>query len=607
MTIATTMEPFEDASAKLGNRGGRRIWRNGSVGKRRAVEIPTNGVTTQSNGHSDDHVRSLSNASSFLKTSTLHGLRFWPTYPNQPRFWFIVQLLWILLTLGALGAVTYFSYDAVNKYLQYKTTTHYDVQRASTLPFPSVTVCNFNPLRFTDILGGLKEDTSLSTLPNLYLLCTLYHLSDKFCEESLVSDKIAADNRTLGEIYAEFGHKKWQMIPDIGPPWWYSTGCKFAGRPCSGANFSTTISEYGNCYTFNGDQNSQLVSRAQGQKAGLEVVLNVEQDEYFSRGTTAVGMAVFIHPPHRPLLAYHEALALTPGTENFLAIRARKTVREPKPYNGPDFCITPDEGKAIVQYYQDYSLAACKKECAARFVYDRCGCRMPEMPPLLVDGQVMKVCKLFDTIACGEKERDYFESNYEAQLEYCVNCKEPCNETGFQYTYSLTSSNFLEHSNSLQMIQALDAIGIDLGLLKEDSTNDTSDTYRTSLTGARENLLKLVVYFDDLNFEERKEIPVYPLVSMLGDLGGNLGLFLGASILTIIEVIQFALTYTHRKAIVALKKREVVQRISRAASRRQLVTWTDGLAAEKQNAGDHDATVVEYNRSSVALAAENRV
>ena len=326
MTIATTMEPFEDASAKLGNRGGRRIWRNGSVGKRRAVEIPTNGVTTQSNGHSDDHVRSLSNASSFLKTSTLHGLRFWPTYPNQPRFWFIVQLLWILLTLGALGAVTYFSYDAVNKYLQYKTTTHYDVQRASTLPFPSVTVCNFNPLRFTDILGGLKEDTSLSTLPNLYLLCTLYHLSDKFCEESLVSDKIAADNRTLGEIYAEFGHKKWQMIPDIGPPWWYSTGCKFAGRPCSGANFSTTISEYGNCYTFNGDQNSQLVSRAQGQKAGLEVVLNVEQDEYFSRGTTAVGMAVFIHPPHRPLLAYHEALALTPGTENFLAIRARKVM-----------------------------------------------------------------------------------------------------------------------------------------------------------------------------------------------------------------------------------------------------------------------------------------
>lgn len=272
----------------------------------------------------DDHVKSLSNPTSFCKTSTIHGLRFWPQYPHQPKLWIIVRICWVLLTLASFGVVIFFTYDACKKYLEYKTTTHYAVKRTTNLPFPAVTVCNFNPLRYYAVLQGASS-VNITDLPYFYLLCSFYQLDRETfpeCYSEATINMTKADNRSLSEIYEFFGHQKRSMIPNVGPPAWYQSSCLYASGACSSANFSLIHTEYGNCYTFNGDPDSKLKAYAHGQKSGLEVLLNVEQQEYFSRGVTAVGAAIYIHPPHRPVLAYHGALALTPGTDNFVALRA---------------------------------------------------------------------------------------------------------------------------------------------------------------------------------------------------------------------------------------------------------------------------------------------
>ncbi|XP_063443161.1 acid-sensing ion channel 4-like [Mytilus trossulus] len=56
----------------------------------------------------------------------------------------------------------------------------------------------------------------------------------------------------------------------------------------------------------------------------------------------------------------------------------------------------------------------------------------------------------------------------------------------------------------------------------------------------RKNLIVIHIYFDELKTTIVKQLPVYgSSVEIFGNLGGQMGLFLGASILTITELGEF--------------------------------------------------------------------
>jgi len=54
----------------------------------------------------------------------------------------------------------------------------------------------------------------------------------------------------------------------------------------------------------------------------------------------------------------------------------------------------------------------------------------------------------------------------------------------------------------------------------------------------------------DLTFDDIEEVLAYSTIPLLCDIGGSLGLFLGASVLTFFEIIEAMstalLTFTHR-------------------------------------------------------------
>lgn len=54
------------------------------------------------------------------------------------------------------------------------------------------------------------------------------------------------------------------------------------------------------------------------------------------------------------------------------------------------------------------------------------------------------------------------------------------------------------------------------------------------------NFVKLNIFFEALNYELISQQPAYEVSALLGDIGGNMGLFIGASILTVVEVFDFA-------------------------------------------------------------------
>lgn len=54
-----------------------------------------------------------------------------------------------------------------------------------------------------------------------------------------------------------------------------------------------------------------------------------------------------------------------------------------------------------------------------------------------------------------------------------------------------------------------------------------------------ENILVLDVFFEALNYETIEQKRAYEVAGLLGDIGGQMGLFIGASILTILELFDY--------------------------------------------------------------------
>lgn len=69
--------------------------------------------------------------------------------------------------------------------------------------------------------------------------------------------------------------------------------------------------------------------------------------------------------------------------------------------------------------------------------------------------------------------------------------------------------------------------------------NSVSKDYLTDDT------LVLQIYFSSMQYLEMTSKEAYPVTALLSDIGGALGLLLGATLLTVYEVIEFAVQLSH--------------------------------------------------------------
>ena len=70
------------------------------------------------------------------------------------------------------------------------------------------------------------------------------------------------------------------------------------------------------------------------------------------------------------------------------------------------------------------------------------------------------------------------------------------------------------------------------------------------MSDLRENFIRLHVYFETLAIENVQKVPAYTTMNLLGDVGGNLGLFIGANVATLGELIDYCARRIHAWAYV---------------------------------------------------------
>ena len=70
--------------------------------------------------------------------------------------------------------------------------------------------------------------------------------------------------------------------------------CVWEGKPCLPEHITWQVTDFGSCYTFNGDANNPINTEKTGSRFGLSLTVNIEQYEYMIGPNSDAGLKVYV-------------------------------------------------------------------------------------------------------------------------------------------------------------------------------------------------------------------------------------------------------------------------------------------------------------------------
>ncbi|XP_016392399.1 acid-sensing ion channel 1 [Sinocyclocheilus rhinocerous] len=390
-------------------------------------------------GTEDEEVPDISLAT-FFGGCSLHGAN----HVFVDKKLSVRQGLWTVVFLLAVSMFLMQVVDRVIYYLQYDYITMLDERNARNMTFPAITLCNYNSFR--------RSQLSYSDL--LFMGPLLGYEDNMAPGIPLAPEPDRQGSRfSLAEFFNRTRHRMDDMLLE----------CKFAGKECGPEHWREIFTRYGKCYTFNSGQDGRplLITMKGGMGNGLELMLDIQQDEYLpvwgetDETSFEAGIKVQIHTQDEPPFIDQLGFGVAPGFQTFVSCQEQRAV----------FLSSGDAPYCTPEQY---------KECAD-----------PALDFLV--------------------ERDN---------DYCV-CDTPCNMTRY---------------------------GKELSFVKipsKASAKYLAKKFNKTEQYIAENILVLDIFFEALNYETIEQKKAYELAGLLGDIGGQMGLFIGASILTILELFDY--------------------------------------------------------------------
>ncbi|XP_072040589.1 acid-sensing ion channel 1C-like isoform X2 [Amphiura filiformis] len=428
----------------------------------------------------------------FITNTTFHGINRIGD-PDKPTW---LRLLWTLAVLACSGTCLWQISLRCMEYFDYNINTKISVVYQSPLAFPAVTFCNFNRYRLSQITEtdekflmyiNYAQDYDYGSYTDLHMESFSWY-GTNFDYYETFSDFTGTFNYTEFTLRAGFQLDSETLLD-----------CQWRGRKCYPSNFTHVFTSYGNCYTFNGD--THLLNDQPGAGSGLKLLIDIQQFEYaesLMNGNPEAGLKILVHDQSDPPLMDYFGIALPPGFHSFVGVRKIEFDNLPPPHGRCN-------RSKILNYYQPYTLSGCFLECRLKYIIQSCHCK-----PVRYPGN-FPVCSPYVRATCvSQVLRDLISGSNGS-----CDCTVPCHYEEFQ-----TSVSYATYPSRSVAADTLSKYGFD-------------DEYQ------RENFVLVDVYYEELNFQLVNETEAMTLSSLISDVGGNLGLFLGASLLTIGEVIDY--------------------------------------------------------------------
>ena len=417
----------------------------------------------------------------------------------------------VLVTLALLTLYTLINHFIL--FLGKPTATTVNVETEDNgLSFPAVTVCNLNP-----VLRSYAEENNITELLDVVLRPGIQQLvhdqGSSNCNAFLELLGLKNSTLTLNEVYINGGNKLRNFI----------ITCQFSENHIISENcveeLQPMITSFGLCYTFNSIRNKKAdrFIRSPGRRNSLQLSINIAQYEYLRSSNGEAGVLVSVHHRNDFAEPLENGIAVAPGQSAWIGLSAQ----EINDNTGLGKCENTNKDLEFLPDL-DYSISACQTN--ARYTYisrdDTCNCLENADPNESVAHSRERNCTLAD-ICCIIESTFIVESSG-------TTCPPPCN----YITYN-TSISYSQYP-SVQLRE------------------DYSSLFNISSDNIKDNILSVNVFFQDLYVIKSETIISYTGISFLADVGGLVGLFLGASIVAIVEVV--ILIFDEIKRICCVKK-----------------------------------------------------
>ena len=351
----------------------------------------------------------------------------------------------------------------------------------------------------------------------------------------------------------------------------FAVKCNFGTNICNRTGDFTRFFDpvYFNCYTYT-SPHAEKSALSEGIKNGWSSIfftsggiLDRNDDIRVLPGLQDIGnlmyasegLRVVIHPPGTMIFPHMEGFDVPPGYSSSFGISPRRVKRLGLPHG--NCTIHNPLGNTAARY----RLMACQQMCLQRYIANSCNCKdkaLPDLPELKMkncrtlddlpdscmvstSGCMKYLLRLYNNTECIRASKVRFDE-YPTIMDDC-SCFPACDEISYDVSYSLSKWPASGYAGD---IVYLDIFYIDgfLSRFKDTPKYNMLSNYFKNHSNDREkslqNFAHLNVYIADRNVNVMEEKEDYGRSALLSDIGGQLGLWIGISIITLAEVLECA-------------------------------------------------------------------
>lgn len=447
------------------------------------------------NGATEAWISEKENASRVIKDfgsyTTLHGFHFILDSGSLIR-----RIIWITLILLGLAFLFLQFRDNYRKFTSNEIVISKGLERNKKLLYPAITICNQNMMRKSRILG-----TDAQTF-----LDQQDHLKIQFQGESLYHQD-TDPSFNIEESVKNNSHDLSEMLKM----------CEWGNHPCSPTNFTPVLSYMrGTCHTFNSGKagHPKLYVTTAGKMKALALYLDAQPEEYYGPFSyDATGFKILVHDQSELYPNVEDfGVDIPPGFTTNIRVHKTKVKSLEKPFK------TACGEKNLEPSYKVYSEYACLAVCYTRIAVNACNCRMLSMPSIGVGENETKFCNAKELVTCLYPKFDEFNPDN-------CDCPVPCEKTTYRVQLSMAYS-------------PSDHVWDTIFPLFNITPNETAAKVEEFRNYVRKRMAQVSIYYETLDTEVTEEKPAYDLNDLGSDVGGNMGLFLGCSLLTLCEFVD---------------------------------------------------------------------
>ncbi|CAB3408269.1 unnamed protein product [Caenorhabditis bovis] len=445
-------------------------------------------------------------------------------------FWILVVLLSVALFLWQFALL-------LKNYLSFSVNTETTLQFAERT-FPTVTICHLNPWKLDE---SRSVDAQMSSLIDAY---NEEASSPKFGWSGSFDAKRQQQAAKWTLLYSQRLQNE-QYNQDYNIAYSYAdmvVSCTYNAKTCNLTDFTDFYNPtYGNCLQFNND--GHYISSRAGPLYGLRMVMRTDQNTYLP-WTESSGVIIDIHMqdeiPYPDVFGYFAP----PGTASSLGVNYVSTKRLSKPYG----TCTEQKTLDTTHYQGKYTVEACFRSCLQDRITDQCGCYYPAYSHA-PNTTEFKTCDdgTLKNLNCIDGINNANSTEFDVLTD--CNCPPPCESDSFGVTVSTAKWPSTSYTPT------------DCNPSKSGS-GPWVDAGESCIDWYKENTLLIEIYYERMNYQVLTESPAYTFVNFISDTGGQVGLFLGMSIISVVEfcVLFFLICYyclTHKSRRMEIEKMEM--------------------------------------------------